>query len=100
MIRADRSGPLRLGAVNPVDPPKPFAEMPAIAVIMAYLVKRSPAFGHQPFPVPEELFTAAEGEMKANMQKRGFPLPVSKDLERDGVRNFMLLGTPIVVETK
>ena len=60
MIRADRSGPLRLG--------------------------------------PTELYEAAADEMRERMRKRGFPLPVDKNLEQQGVAHFLYLGTPVVPE--
>lgn len=95
-MRADRSGPLRHGVRREIEEQKPRVELPAIAVITQFIAKRPVWAARQPFPVPSEIYEAGEKEMRDHMKKRGFPLPTSKELENDGVRNFMLLGTPVV----
>lgn len=100
MPRVDRSGPLRHGMQRDVDPAKAMVDLPALAVIMRYVAQRPFWAAKQPFPVPAELYDAGEQEMRELMKKRGFPLAVCKELDRDGVKNFMVLGTPVVIEVK
>jgi len=99
-MRADRSGPLRLGERQPVEPPKPLADLPALATIAAFIAKRPAWAASDPFPVPADLYEAAETEMRQRMKQRGFALPASGELARDGVRHFMLNGVAIVVEAR
>lgn len=97
-MRADRSGPLRLGDIVKIDPPTPIATLPAIAMISAFLAKRPAWAQRDPFSIPRDLFEDGEAEMRQHMKKRGFALPVSAELARDGVRNFMINGVAIVIE--
>lgn len=97
--RVDRSGPL---------PSRPWwqgasresnikhivkSELPALAVIIAFMAKRPAWEEKEPFEVPDELYERGEMEMRDHMKKRGFPLPIDKNLDRP---NFMVLGTPVV----
>lgn len=72
--------------------------MPALAVIVEHMRARPSWDIGQPYPVKSaKLYEAAESEMAANLKRRGFPMGVDDDLMRQGVRHFMLLGTPVVL---
>src|SRR5690348_13750523 len=96
----DRSGPLRLGALRPAERRAAVADLPALATIRAFMAQRPAWAASDPFPVSSEMFTVAESEMREQMKRRGFPLPLSGDLARDGVRHFLLHGVPIVMEAQ
>ena len=98
-MRVDRSGPLRLGRIAPAElPPKPTVELPALAIVMTHMGKRAPWLDKEVFPVPAELYEAAEIEMRDLMKRRGFAVAADINLTRDGIRNFLLLGTPVVMD--
>ena len=100
-MRVDRSGPLRLGRIAPAEPPpKPTVELPALAIVMAHMAKRARWLDKEVFPVPADLYEAAEIEMRDLMKRRGFAVATDITLARDGIRNFLLLGTPVVIEPK
>ena len=100
MIRADRSGPLRLGKAHAVERGRALVELPALAIIASHMAKRPAWQDKTPFAVPTELYEAAADEMRERMRKRGFPLPVDKNLEQQGVAHFLYLGTPVVAEVR
>lgn len=96
MIRVDRSGPLREGGSQPAIAIPPHVPLPALALIIAYMAKRPAWADREPFKVPAELYADGEAEMREHMRKRGFAMPIDKNLEQDGIANFMLLGTAVV----
>lgn len=69
------------------------ADLPALAVIAAYLRKRPTYLSDRPFEVPPELFAEGLREMGQRMKDRGFPVPTSAEVKRD---NFMFYGAVIV----
>ena len=90
--------PPRLGAET--EPSRQVVELPALAIVIAHMSKRPAWQGDRPFEVPGELYEAARTEMQVHMRRRGFPLPVDKNLERDGVTHFLYLGTPITAKAE
>src|SRR5262249_16406099 len=96
-MRVDRSGPLREGKRVQAEHPQP-VPLPALAVVISFMNHRHIWANKAPFPVPSELYEAAETEMRDVMKKRGFAIPMDGELARDNVRHFMLNGTPVVMK--
>lgn len=97
--RADRSGPLasrawwQAAAREPNIKQVAKSDLPALAVIIAFMAKRPAYEDKEPFAVPLELYQRGEVEMREQMKKRGFPVPIDKNLDR---QHFLVLGTPVV----
>lgn len=96
-MRADRSGPLRPGSARAIEAPPRSPDLPALATVATFIAMRPAWAARDPFPVPADLFEAAELEMRQQMKARGFPLPLSGELAHAGVRHFMLGGVPVVI---
>lgn len=99
-MRVDRSGeiisrPWWAGAA-PEPPARPAPpELPALAIIMRFMGKR-PAWQHDgPFEVPADLYERGEMEMRDHMKKRGFAVPIDKNLS---MPHFLVLGTAVVAK--
>lgn len=94
--------------------PSPFAvskATPTLAWLIGRIGERPFYFVREPYPVEQKIFTAAENEMYAILKMRGW-----SDVPRDGNighltrersdeapvwvgrPNFLLMGTPIVLE--
>lgn len=78
------------------DPAKVSAATPILAWVSQQLLTRPYYLAGEPFTVDSTIYERAESEMREILKERGWNAPgVSADLAQ---RNFLLLGTPIVLE--
>jgi hypothetical protein len=71
--------------------------VPALAVIARKMAQRPGwAFGTA-CPVAPDLYESGEQEMREILKRRGFSMCADANLSREGVRHFLLFGTPIVI---
>lgn len=102
VYRIDRSGvtpsrPWWAGSEQEPPAPVPPVELPALAIIMRFMAKRPSWEDKQPFAVPDDLYERGLEEMREQMKKRGFAVPIDKNMR---VPHFLVLGTPVVAKVE
>lgn len=68
---------------------------PAVAAIQRMILSRPHYLRSEPIAVDQALWIEAQEQLKAALEKRGWPLLASGDCDR---MNFLLMGVPVVID--